>query len=191
MGGINYTDLNENNIYHNRNEFDIEIASNNSLNSFDSQNNCRICFEPVTNIKRFCLCNGTMANIHDKCLIKWLNINQSTKCEICKYEYKLKIKKKILWCKFLYLLCVMSFFIIGFYYIVNPFKKDIFSAILSSLFVLTVIILVFISQKSYYIEIIARLLEIEKDCNLDDKYKVEDNKNKLQIQSNNETTMLL
>lgn len=35
-----------------------------------------------------CSCHGTLAHAHMKCLEKWVNQKRSTKCELCKAEYR-------------------------------------------------------------------------------------------------------
>ena len=47
---------------------------------------CRICLEDGDLIQP-CDCKGTSAYVHEKCLLKWLNVSDRTDCEICKFEY--------------------------------------------------------------------------------------------------------
>lgn len=65
-------------------------------------NECRVCYDNVENPKKYCLCQGTMMNIHPLCLIKSINENNTDyidsrnllkKCEICNYKIKM-IKKR-------------------------------------------------------------------------------------------------
>lgn len=61
-------------------------------------NECRVCYDNVENPKKYCLCQGTMMNIHPLCLIKSINENNTDyidsrnllkKCEICNYKIKM------------------------------------------------------------------------------------------------------
>ena len=47
---------------------------------------CRICFEDGDLIQP-CNCSGTVADVHKKCLMKWIEVSGRTDCEICKYEF--------------------------------------------------------------------------------------------------------
>jgi E3 ubiquitin-protein ligase DOA10 len=53
---------------------------------------CRICFEPDDLIQP-CNCSGSTANVHKKCLIKWLKVSQRRDCEICHYKYIIIVKE--------------------------------------------------------------------------------------------------
>ena len=37
-----------------------------------------------------CLCKGTTAFVHKECLLKWLDVSNSKKCEICHFEFRYK-----------------------------------------------------------------------------------------------------
>ena len=43
--------------------------------SFNSINNCRICFENVDNVVNYCNCKNELAIIHHDCLKKWILLN--------------------------------------------------------------------------------------------------------------------
>ena len=47
---------------------------------------CRICLEPGG--KTFCKCKGTAGNVHEECLIKWLDTSHRDQCEICKHPFQ-------------------------------------------------------------------------------------------------------
>ena len=49
---------------------------------------CRICLEPGG--KTFCKCSGTAGHVHEKCLVKWLNVSNRKECEICKHTFEYK-----------------------------------------------------------------------------------------------------
>lgn len=63
----------------------------------DVEATCRICFDSERNdLISPCLCSGTSKFVHDKCLKTWISSqevnNSKPKCEICNYEYKMKMK---------------------------------------------------------------------------------------------------
>ena len=47
---------------------------------------CRICLEDGELIQP-CDCRGSSAHVHEKCLIKWLQVSKRTDCEICHFQY--------------------------------------------------------------------------------------------------------
>jgi hypothetical protein len=55
---------------------------------------CRICLEPHGNLFSPCLCSGTMKYVHETCLDTWhkksINALSSTRCEQCRYTYRLQ-----------------------------------------------------------------------------------------------------
>ncbi|GBG69605.1 hypothetical protein CBR_g4435 [Chara braunii] len=62
---------------------------------------CRICKEGGGGeMIKPCECGGTMARVHLKCLQQWIsrrrhvNISEAGRCEICKSDYKLRIKEE-------------------------------------------------------------------------------------------------
>lgn len=94
--------------------------------SFNSINNCRICFENVDNVVSYCNCKNELAMIHHDCLKKWilLNIKENKEskfsCEICKFEYKLDIKKtKYYYLWYFLILLIISILFICYIYIKN------------------------------------------------------------------------
>lgn len=56
---------------------------------------CRLCYGTKYDDRSLiepCLCKGTMAKVHRKCLEKWLNRIGSTKCELCLFEFECETK---------------------------------------------------------------------------------------------------
>ena len=47
---------------------------------------CRICLEPGG--QTFCRCKGTAGNVHQECLLKWLEVSRRDHCEICNYTFQ-------------------------------------------------------------------------------------------------------
>ena len=56
----------------------------------EEQPSCRICFEPGDLIQP---CDCKTSYVHQECLLKWLNTSRRTNCEICLFDYKIKLKK--------------------------------------------------------------------------------------------------
>ena len=51
---------------------------------------CRICYENITNIKKYCNCKNNLL-YHDKCFNTWLKFNPKiNSCEICCQKLNLK-----------------------------------------------------------------------------------------------------
>ena len=109
----------------NRNYYDTgsiisenSIASNNSTVSNISINSCRICLDEVTTIKYFCDCTGTVSVVHEECLLKWINTNNSTTCEICKGNYSIQRNRHIIWNKIisyiLFIIMLVAFYVLIF-----------------------------------------------------------------------------
>lgn len=48
---------------------------------------CRICLEDTGVLISPCGCKGSTANVHEKCLKKWVKESESDTCEICQEEY--------------------------------------------------------------------------------------------------------
>lgn len=59
----------------------------------EEQPTCRICFEPGDLIQP---CDCKTSYVHQECLMKWLNTSRRTNCEICLFDYKIKLKKPLL-----------------------------------------------------------------------------------------------
>jgi hypothetical protein len=51
---------------------------------------CRVCLEDESSGKFVspCKCKGDLANIHEKCLIRWIEVSERTECEICNQPYQ-------------------------------------------------------------------------------------------------------
>lgn len=71
-----------------------------STNSVDV---CRICQCDTCEIQSDsptvtpCLCSGSLKNVHQACLQKWIKSSDKMKCELCMFEYHLTKKTKPLW----------------------------------------------------------------------------------------------
>ncbi|XP_064619598.1 E3 ubiquitin-protein ligase MARCHF4-like [Lineus longissimus] len=57
---------------------------------------CRICHEGDQKEELIspCKCSGTMGMIHQTCIEAWLSTSNTTRCEICNYEYNLRREDK-------------------------------------------------------------------------------------------------
>ena len=82
---------------------------------------CRICYEEVTEKIEFCVCRGTMADIHMDCLLRWLEIDKDNnngyskmikKCEICNSDVEVKIYRQAKYYLFIVLLMSIYFGIV-------------------------------------------------------------------------------
>ena len=51
----------------------------------DEVKSCRICLSDEGHLKCRCQCKNDV--YHDECIIKWINIKKSSKCEICNAKY--------------------------------------------------------------------------------------------------------
>ena len=51
---------------------------------------CRICYSTgdLQSLIAPCECSGTMGILHQNCLERWLEISNTTKCEICQHEFE-------------------------------------------------------------------------------------------------------
>ncbi|XP_037939663.1 uncharacterized protein LOC119672635 [Teleopsis dalmanni] len=55
---------------------------------------CRICRtgnEENHPVRKPCECRGTMQHVHEDCLIEWLIFTRRKQCEICKFDYNVKV----------------------------------------------------------------------------------------------------
>lgn len=53
-------------------------------------NTCRICYDEEHKNNRLlapCICKGSIAYIHQKCLRDWVRVSSSPYCELCKFPY--------------------------------------------------------------------------------------------------------
>lgn len=68
----------------------IDNADGHNNNSFDDEPPpCRLCFcsdYDDSDLIEPCLCKGTIAKVHRKCLERWLTKSRSTKCDLCLFE---------------------------------------------------------------------------------------------------------
>ena len=62
--------------------------------SLNSQIVCRICYsnESKENLANWCYCSGSIGLMHKSCLERWLLESKSNKCEICKFEYDIRLE---------------------------------------------------------------------------------------------------
>ncbi|CAF0931493.1 unnamed protein product [Rotaria sp. Silwood1] len=82
----------------NNGEFSSIPIINNEENSLNEQDKnetgnlqvCRICYSTgdLQSLIAPCQCSGTMGILHQNCLERWLEISNTTKCEICQHEYE-------------------------------------------------------------------------------------------------------
>lgn len=76
----------------NQNEYIIEKKLKNSCANFRTGNCevCRICYSTgdLQSLISPCECTGTMGIFHQHCLERWLEISNTTKCEICQHEFE-------------------------------------------------------------------------------------------------------
>jgi E3 ubiquitin-protein ligase DOA10 len=51
---------------------------------------CRICYSTgdLQSLITPCECSGTMGILHQNCLERWLEISNTSKCEICQHEFE-------------------------------------------------------------------------------------------------------
>ena len=67
----------------------------------DTNKCCRICYEGGRNLISPCDCKGSIRYIHKHCLLKWIKISESKKCEICNSKYRVNIitRQRLSWLK--------------------------------------------------------------------------------------------
>lgn len=75
------------------------IQHNGALSPTQQNNNenrpeCRICFGKYKPLIQPCLCKGSMANVHQECLRKWLESRPTMQCDICHFTIKQSLKLK-------------------------------------------------------------------------------------------------
>ena len=114
------------------------ISLNNSSEiSFNSENSsnqtCRICLEHVENIKQVCKCTGTTSIVHEECLLKWINTNNSDKCEICKTEYSIKKTRVYNYCRILWVIISLSIMFAIYVVIYYKLSNDTYLYLLSTI----------------------------------------------------------
>lgn len=58
--------------------------------------NCRICLQSLIfgELIEPCHCKGTMAKVHKDCLETWLSLRNLKSCEICCFDFKIRIAPK-------------------------------------------------------------------------------------------------
>uniref|UniRef100_A0A7S3YSG1 RING-type E3 ubiquitin transferase n=1 Tax=Lotharella globosa TaxID=91324 RepID=A0A7S3YSG1_9EUKA len=62
------------------------VASSDS-NSEQDQIRCRICHSSSGVLYRPCACSGSIAHIHQDCLMQWLHVKNMRQCEVCHTTY--------------------------------------------------------------------------------------------------------
>ena len=88
-------------------------------------NQCRICTDNIENPYQYCECKDDLF-FHKECMEKWLTSSNTTNCDVCNKEFK--IKKKINYTSNIisgiYFLIVSFFSIfLGYYFIKNILNK--------------------------------------------------------------------
>lgn len=79
---------------------DAEKKAEGNLNSESNEKQCRICLQeddnpnsPLDRLFRPCLCKGTMAYVHGRCLDQWrrhsVKASSKYRCDQCGYEYQM------------------------------------------------------------------------------------------------------
>lgn len=78
------------------------IIGNAVKSNIKSKKVCRICYEPKKDddpLLMPCLCEGSMKYVHRSCIKKWIEnskgILENPKCEVCKAQFTIEIKKNI------------------------------------------------------------------------------------------------
>ena len=53
---------------------------------------CRICLDTEQPFVQPCKCSGSMADVHEACLLQWLDVKQSQRpvCELCKTPFRIR-----------------------------------------------------------------------------------------------------
>jgi hypothetical protein len=54
---------------------------------------CRICFNPNNLVTSLCYCKGSIAYVHEACLIKWIKLKDTRNCELCKVTFRIVERK--------------------------------------------------------------------------------------------------
>lgn len=67
----------------------------------DEPKYCKICYGGGRNLISPCDCKGSIKYIHKHCLLKWIKISESKKCEICNSKYRVNIitRHRLSWFK--------------------------------------------------------------------------------------------
>jgi hypothetical protein len=123
-----------------------------SVNSEPEAPTCRICFQPEilgnTMLVDACSCKGSVRNVHELCLVKWLQMQNTRKCELCKTPYNMQeeygsaiqvAKKSVSYIfgdpKRVMMLCVYSFYLYLLYrrtrLLIGTFGKQLWRAFTS------------------------------------------------------------
>lgn len=71
----------------------IKACDTVSLRTNESVYMCRICHLEARTRNTFirpCNCSGTISNVHEACLQKWVTLKNKKACELCKCEFKIE-----------------------------------------------------------------------------------------------------
>ena len=141
----------------------LVLNQQNNYEENEEENECRICYEPVLEPKKYCLCNGTQAFIHQECIIKSINEHNTTyvnnrnlkkKCELCQHDIEMirvrTWQSYVIYSSF-YALFLIAF--ISFTYLdsVNNYVDNLFAGIIVLVSMLGIISLICLVIK-YLIE---------------------------------------
>lgn len=78
-------------IKYRHNRIHIAQDSRYQSNCQNEEKLCRICYGQGRNLVSPCQCKGSVKYIHKHCLLKWIKVSKSKKCEICNSKYKVNI----------------------------------------------------------------------------------------------------
>lgn len=57
---------------------------------------CRICFESHNlsgnELISPCACSGTIGHVHKKCLLRWIDVREETKCKVCNVNFDIEVQ---------------------------------------------------------------------------------------------------
>lgn len=65
--------------------------------SASQTSSCRICFNTQyteNSLIAPCSCKGSIAYVHQECLERWLNLKNSVSCDLCFYEFNVKMEPR-------------------------------------------------------------------------------------------------
>mmetsp|Transcript_19969 Transcript_19969/g.48903 ORF Transcript_19969/g.48903 Transcript_19969/m.48903 type:complete len:1235 (-) Transcript_19969:549-4253(-) len=67
-------------------EGDLSSVTSSDSNQ-DEQIRCRICHSSAGVLYTPCACSGSIANVHQECLLQWLTVKNMRECEVCHTTY--------------------------------------------------------------------------------------------------------
>lgn len=81
-----------------KNEVEKQAATNDESKHVDPQpvakHWCRICLFQTPPLITPCECRAAFAYVHTKCLNEWLDATQVEQCDICRFKFKLRKRRK-------------------------------------------------------------------------------------------------